>query len=94
MIATVKGLNYGQLTRALREQGFTETVTERGRTFRHPSGALLPFPAVSDEEAVRGYHLVAARVTVNDYGIMDAHDFDLLLIRLSGAPLAITANGS
>jgi hypothetical protein len=83
MITTVKEVNYGLLSRALKQQGFTETITDTGRTFRHASGALLPYPLLPDSEPVRAYHLAAARLTVNDYGILDARDFDLLLLRLS-----------
>ncbi len=83
MIATVSGLTYQDLAQALRHEGFVETVDTRGRTFDHPTGARLPLPQLADSEPVRAYHLAAARGILNDYGILSADAFDLLMVRLS-----------
>lgn len=82
MIATITGLTYQHLAQALRREGFTETVDTRGRTFDHPSGARLPLPMLSDAEPLRAYHLAATRGILNDYGILPAEAFDLLMVRL------------
>ena len=82
MIATISGLTYRHLAQALRREGFTETVDARGRTFDHPSGARLPLPMLNDAEPLRAYHLAATRGILNDYGILPAHAFDLLMVRL------------
>jgi hypothetical protein len=85
MSATVSELTYGHLAQALHELGFVEEVDSRGRTFTHASGARLPLPSLEDEDALRSDHLVASRGIVNDFGVMDAEDFDLLLLRISQA---------
>lgn len=82
MIATIKGLNYGHLARALTENGFVERVTLEGRTFLHPSGARLALPPLGNEEPLRGYHYVAARAMLDDYGILPRDAFELSLARL------------
>lgn len=82
MIATVNGLTYQHLAQVLHHEGFAETVDARGRTFEHPSGARLPLPMLSDTDPLRTYHLVAARGILNDYGILSADAFDLMLMRL------------
>lgn len=83
MVATISGLTYGHLAQALRGQGFSEVVDERGRTFEHPSGARLPLPPLKDAEPLRAYHLAATRGILNDYGILPADAFDPLMLRLS-----------
>lgn len=92
MITRVSGLTYRHLAQALRREGFTETVDERGRTFDHPSGARLPLPMISDAEPLRAYHLAVTRGILNDYGILPAAAFDLLMGRLAAqaqtAPLS------
>lgn len=87
MIAVANGLTYSDLAQALRQEGFVETVDTRGRTFDHPSGARLPLPRLADTEPVRAYHLAAARGILNDYGILSADAFDLLMVRLSHTAL-------
>ena len=91
MITTVSGLTYCHLAQVLRREGFTETVDARGRTFEHPQGARLPLPNLSDKEPLRAYHLAAARGILNDYGILPADAFDLLLMRLAPAEAVPTS---
>ena len=85
MIATISGLTYHDLAQILVREGFTETVDARGRTFDHPTGARFPLPRLDDAEPLRTYHLTAARGILNDYGILPAAAFDLLMVGLKQA---------
>jgi hypothetical protein len=76
MIATVDGLTFGNLVLTLKQYGFLEIQTPKGRTFTHSTGALLPFPALNDTDSLRAYHLVAARAALQDYEIAVASAFD------------------
>jgi hypothetical protein len=79
MIATVDGLTFGNLVLVLKRNGFVETQSNKGRTFTHSTGALLPFPNLGDDEPLRAYHLVAARAAIQDYEIASVVAFDRLL---------------
>jgi hypothetical protein len=91
MASRIEGLTYSHLKQVLERQGFTETVDDRGRTFDHPSGARLPLPMLRDSESLRAYHFIATRGILNDYGILPAEAFELLMMRLA-QEASLTAN--
>ena len=87
MIKRIDGLTYGDLDKALRGLGFE--VTENGdRTYFDPrSGGRVSFPKFSLSEPLAAYHFVAARGFLDNFGIVDRNDFDLLLIRQTGVTM-------
>ncbi len=81
MIQRIAGLTYSDLDSALRHLGF-EVNDNDGRIYNHPlSGAKLSLPSRPMDEPLAAYHLVAARGIVDNFGILDRNDFDLLLMR-------------
>jgi hypothetical protein len=85
MIPIVEGLTYGDLDIALKQIGYVVRETDKYRFYEHPQEekATIPYPRVSLTEPLRAYHLTAARAIVDSFGLMDAKDFDLSLIRLT-----------
>jgi hypothetical protein len=88
MIPTIHQISYQNLWEALRQMGFEERGDERGRTFKHGSGAFLSFPNLSEGQPVRAYHFAAARAQVEGFDILNGKDFDLLLARLVSTKVA------
>lgn len=86
MVQTVKGLTYQELSLALKEVGFEERERDGSRLYQHREieDAFLSLPLLPRANPVRIQHLLAARGTVDGFGIMDAVDFDLLLLRMAG----------
>ena len=95
MVNTVADITYKDLSLALQEAGFEEREREGSRLYRHRQtpDAFISYPALPLSEPVRLFHLIAAQTTIEDFGIMDPKDFDLILLRLTqGASTeAITA---
>ena len=72
-------VTYGQLDRVLKVLGFScrllmdEPPT---RVYEHKaSGALLMIPPFPDTDNVLDYHLAAAKLTLDNFGIADARVF-------------------
>ena len=78
----IKGLTYGVIEAALIQLGFRVYVDDRMRVYRHPDGALIAFPPVHLQDDVLRHHLFSASITVADFGLMDRHDFEFLLLKL------------
>jgi hypothetical protein len=74
---------YGQLDKVLRSLGFNCQPTKQpppGRVYQHKaSGAIILLPDVTDDEKVFEYHLVAARVEADNFGIAEPKVFDAKL---------------
>ncbi|HVL16027.1 MAG TPA: hypothetical protein VM529_25865 [Gemmata sp.] len=69
-------VNYDQLDVVLRSLGFTVREPDPDtRVYKHPGGALLAFPTLPGREPVREHHLVAARMTLEAFGLADPPDF-------------------
>ena len=82
---------YGQLDRVLRSLGFTYRLLKEeppARVYKHKeSGAMIMLPMFPETDRVLDYHLIAARATLDNYGIAEPKVFDAELEegRLSGA---------
>jgi hypothetical protein len=76
-------VTYGQLDRALRSLGFSRKVFERDGTgvrYEHKeTGALILLPLFPNDDHVLDYHLVAVRVTLDNFGVADPSVFDAKL---------------
>jgi hypothetical protein len=76
-------VTYGQLDKALRALGFScrlLTNDPPARLYEHKeSGALIIMPPFPETDFVLDYHLVAARTTVDRFGIADPKAFDAKL---------------
>jgi len=66
-------VNYGQLDRVLRSFGFIMHLVKEeppARVYKHQeSGASIMLPVFPESEGIQDYHLVAARVMLDNYGI-------------------------
>ena len=76
-----KSTTYGALERFLAKLGFTKRrVPLEDRIvnyFRHdPSGAELFFKDYQPNQPVESYNLLAARSTLDGYGVLDRDEFD------------------
>jgi hypothetical protein len=75
-----KTITYDNLERALTKLGFTKRrvpVEERVvNYFRHDSGAELFFKDYQPNQPVESYNLLAARSTLDEYGVLDRDEFD------------------
>ena len=80
MIKTVKGLTYGALDATLKRIGYVREEGLGERMYRHPADndAFITYPPLPFSDEVREYHLLAARQIADGFGILGAHDFDLL----------------
>jgi hypothetical protein len=80
-------VTYGQLDKALRGLGFTCRLVNDdppARVYEHEeTGALITTPPFLETDFVLDYHLVAARTTVDLFGIIDAKRFDAKLQKAS-----------
>jgi hypothetical protein len=77
-------VTYGQLDTVLRGLGFScRLVTQEpppARVYEHQeSGAAIILPAFPEKDKVLEYHLVAARVMLENYGIAEPRAFDAKL---------------
>ncbi|MBY0231829.1 MAG: hypothetical protein K2W96_21285 [Gemmataceae bacterium] len=80
----MKGVTYGRLDAVLRSYGFqVRDVDEDTRVYACPdSEALFAVPILSEAEPVSTFHLLAAKATLDAYGIADG---DELTARLQKA---------
>jgi hypothetical protein len=79
---TKTAVTYGQLDRVLRSLGFSYRVLKKDpptRVYEHESGALITIPPFSETDSVLDRHLVAARTTLDLFGIADPKVFDAKL---------------
>ncbi len=85
MIATEPDLTYSDLDIALQHLGYIREDYEDARIYRYPPNpdAILTFPPLPWEDNVRVYHHFAARQIVDSFGVADADDFELLLLRIT-----------
>lgn len=71
---------YGQLDRLLRGWGFIcreVELTVPTRVYEHKdTGAMLMMPPFPMSDKVVDYHLAAAKIELDNFGIIDAKDFD------------------
>ncbi len=83
--ATVPGLSYADLDATLRNIGYQREDQRDKVLYTHPdnSRARIVFSPFEEQEAVRGIDLFAARQIADSFGIFDAKDFDLMLIRVT-----------
>ncbi|MBA4066190.1 MAG: hypothetical protein C0501_21240 [Isosphaera sp.] len=70
-------VTYHQLDTILREYGFSVSVYQKDtRVYKHPAtGALLAFPILPADTAVRPHHMVGTRMTLDAFGIADPPEF-------------------
>ena len=75
-------VTYGQLDKALRSLGFTRRTTEAdppAHVYDHETGASIMVPPFPEDDHVLEWHLVTARVMLDEYGIADPTAFDARL---------------
>jgi hypothetical protein len=76
-------VTYGQLDRVLRSLGLSCRLVDGdppARVYEHrESGARLTIPPFPETDRVLDYHLVAARTTLNLFGIAEPKVFDARL---------------
>jgi hypothetical protein len=76
-------VTYGQLDKVLRSLGFTSRLVEGeppARVYDHKeSGASIMLPPFPEKDRVLEYHLVTARVMLDEQGIADPTAFDAKL---------------
>jgi hypothetical protein len=74
---------YGQLDKVLRSLGFTCRLVNGDpptRLYDHKkTGASIMMPPFPEDDQVLEFHLVTARVTLDEYGIADPTTFDAKL---------------
>jgi len=76
-------VTYGQLDKVLRSLGFTcrvEMSDPPARLYEHQeTGARIRMPSFPDDDRMLEYHLVTARVMLDQFGIADPKTFDTKL---------------
>ncbi len=76
-------VTYGQLDRVLRALGFSCRLVKGeppARVYDHPeTGASFMIPPFPNTDFVLDYHLVGARVMLDEYGIADPSAFEAKL---------------
>jgi hypothetical protein len=76
-------VTYGRLGEVLRSYGFVCHRLDDSPPALHyvhaPTGALVSVPPYPDTDPVYPHHLVAARTTLDLYGIANPYDFDARL---------------
>jgi hypothetical protein len=81
-------VTYGHLDKVLRSLGFSCWLSKEeppARVYEHKeSGALLTVPPFPMDDFVFDHHLVAARTTVDLFGIADQKVFDAKLEKVAG----------
>lgn len=84
MTRNVDGITYSDLSRTLVHIGFEERERTEARSYLHrQSGAFIVYPRQPLADTAQLHHVLEARATVDGFGLMDATDFDLLLLRES-----------
>jgi len=79
MIDTVKGRTYDDLDRVLRRLGFEAKEHDNVRSYLHrESDAFITLPRLPLTDPLREYHLAAARMTADAFGLSGQDDFDAL----------------
>jgi hypothetical protein len=71
-------VTYGQLDRVLRSLGFSCRLVKKEppvRVYEHETGAEISMPPFPDDDRVLEYHLVTARVMLDEFGIADPTSF-------------------
>ena len=82
-------VTYGQIDKMLRSHGFSVRLDNGddrhppARVYKHESGALLLLPPFPEEQKVYPHHLVATRVTLDNYNLVSPLDFDAELQKAS-----------
>jgi hypothetical protein len=78
-------VTYGQLDRVLKSLGFSCRLLADdppAKLYEHKaSGAYLTVPPFPDGDNVLDYHLAAARITLDNFGIADAGIFAKELLK-------------
>lgn len=73
-------VTYGQLNRTLASLGVSRRRVEDdppGVVYEHPErGVITVLPAFPESDRVLDYHLAAMRFLLDQFGIIDAKDFD------------------
>jgi hypothetical protein len=70
------------LGRTLTHIGFEERERHDARSYLHrESGAFLVYPRQPRTDTAQLHHVLEAQATVDGFGLMNAPDFDLLLLR-------------
>ncbi len=71
-------VTFGKLDQLLRGLGFTAFDTLTGtRVYQHrPSGAEVYIPRQTPEQLVRPHHVLSARVTLDDFGVLADREFE------------------
>jgi hypothetical protein len=75
-------VTYGQLDKVLRSLGFSHQRSKnesRGHIYEHPSGALIMLPAFKNNDKIYDYHLAAARLELDNFGLANPSVFDAKL---------------
>jgi len=72
-------LTYGKLDKVLRSLGFSSRLVQGrppARHYEHPeTGAFITVPPLPKSDPGMGHHLVAVRVTLDNFGIADPTAF-------------------
>jgi hypothetical protein len=78
-------VTYGQLDRVLHSLGFAlRGIKDKNKVYLHaPTGALIVYPVLADEDEVSAHHLVMVRSILEAYGIADPLDFTAKLQKAS-----------
>lgn len=70
---------YGQLDRVLRSLGFTRRLLSKDppalRYEHKDTGAIISLPPFPETDRVLDYHLIATRVTLDNFGIAEPKVF-------------------
>jgi len=74
--------SYGQLDKVLRSLGFSFRVLKKDpptRVYEHETGAIITIPPFPETDFLFAHHLMAARTTLDLFGIADPTVFDAKL---------------
>lgn len=83
---TIVGLTYADLDHGLTQLGYARDEKNGEVIYRYPDDpeALILLPYFPLSSPVRAIDLMIVQRTVTGFGILDTHDFDLLLLRVTG----------
>lgn len=80
-------VTYQQLDKVLRSLSFTKRLSKSEPAqivYEHKaSGAIIMIPSLPDTSKVIDFQLIGARVTLDQFGLMDPKEFDAELQRAS-----------
>src|SRR5262245_30416610 len=89
---------YGRLDKVLRSLGFSCRLVKGdppARRYEHKAaGALITMPPFPLTDFVLGYHLVLARIVVDQFGIADPEDFNAMIYQTTTRNHARSSVGS